>query len=113
MVYEQYLDCLEACNHCAQACDSCATECLREKNVHDLVRCIELDRACAQACRAAAGFMALGSDWASRYCALCAEICHTCGEECGKHEHMKYCKECARMCFACAEKCREMSGAHV
>ncbi|WP_240663470.1 four-helix bundle copper-binding protein [Mucilaginibacter limnophilus] len=52
--------------------------------------------------------MSLGSPQAKEVCAICAEICEACGNECGKHQ-TEHCQECARICKSCAEECRKMA----
>ncbi|MBK4738824.1 four-helix bundle copper-binding protein [Noviherbaspirillum pedocola] len=108
MANQQYASCIEACNACASACDFCAASCLQEQDVKMMARCIALDMDCAQICRLAAGYMARGSEHAKAICRLCADICQTCADECGKHQ-MSHCQECAAACKRCAEECRRMA----
>ena len=110
MPREQFQACIDACYACAAACDNCSTACLQEDEVKMMARCIALDMDCAQICRAAAGFMARGSDSARALCRLCADVCAACGEECGKHP-MDHCQQCAQACRHCADECRKMAGA--
>lgn len=105
---QNYQSCIEACSKCAIACHTCSAACLKEDDVKAMARCIELDMDCAEICTLAAGFMARGSDYAKQICALCAQICRACGEECKKHE-ADHCQRCAEACFACAEECERMS----
>jgi hypothetical protein len=108
MAHQQYSSCIEACNQCADACNHCATACLQEADVKALARCITLDIDCAAICQLAAAYMARNSEQAQAVCALCADICDTCGEECAKHP-MDHCRECADACHRCADECRRMS----
>lgn len=108
MAHQQYAACIEACYACAAACDHCATACLQEDDVKMMARCIALDMDCAEICRMAAAFMARDSQFAKQICALCAEICEACGDECAKHKH-DHCQECARACKRCADECRRMA----
>ena len=110
MVQEKYYQCIGICNECAVICENCADECLHENGLDKLVRCIELDRTCADMCRMAAVFMSRGSEFAESFCALCAEVCQACGDECENHKHMEHCQECAYICHRCAEACRGMAG---
>lgn len=112
MAHEQFAACIEACQQCASACDHCSTACLAEDDVKAMARCIALDMDCAGICRYAAGVMARGSEMAQSVCALCADICEACGEECGRHA-MGHCQECAEACRRCAAECRRMSQASV
>ena len=109
MSHEQYRDCIDACNACADACDHCSTACLREPNVSDMARCIQLDIDCAQMCRLAAGAMARSSEFASQICSLCAEICEVCGDDCARFSS-DHCRSCADACRRCAQACRQMAG---
>lgn len=108
MAHQQYRSCIEACNSCADACDHCATACLGESDIKPMARCIALDIDCAAIRRMAAGYMARGSEFANQLCALCADVCQACGEECAKHQYA-HCQECAQACRRCAEECRHMS----
>jgi hypothetical protein len=112
MTYEKLQRCIDACVACAIECDRCATDCLNEKDVTMLARCIELNRECAEACYASARLMGIGGEHASLFCHACAEICDTCAEECEKHIEygMEHCKRCAAVCRKCAEECRAMAG---
>jgi hypothetical protein len=93
-----------------QACEHCATECLHEKDVKMMARCIELDRSCADICSFASREMARDSAFAPAVCQLCAEVCDACGDECAKHA-MAHCQQCAEACRKCAELCRAMVAA--
>jgi hypothetical protein len=73
-----------------------------------MARCIELDMQCATICYASAQLMSLESDKANEVCRICAQICETCGNECGKHQN-QHCQECAKTCFECADECRKMA----
>ncbi|MDO9635493.1 MAG: four-helix bundle copper-binding protein, partial [Thiobacillus sp.] len=94
MPHTEFASCIEACNDCAVACDRCAAACLQEPDPKPMARCIALDIDCAALCRLAAGFMARGSEFAQAVCALCAQICETCGAECSQHPH-ELCQACA------------------
>lgn len=96
---------MDALARCAAECSHCATACLQEQDVKMLERCIKLDLDCAEICELAIGFVARGSEHAEHIIRECAEICHACAQECGKHSHMEHCKRCAEACQACAEAC--------
>jgi hypothetical protein len=108
MAHQQYTSCIEACNQCAIACNHCSTACLLEQDVKMMARCIALDMDCAAICELATAAMARGSEQVQGICALCADICDACGEECAKHQ-MAHCQECAAACRRCAEECRRMA----
>ena len=108
MPHQPYNACIEACNACAVACNHCAISCLHETDVKMMAKCIALDIDCAQICALAAAAMARGSVHAKAICALCADICQSCGDECAKHD-MAHCQECAKACHQCAQECRKMA----
>ncbi|HVD96597.1 MAG TPA: four-helix bundle copper-binding protein [Cytophagaceae bacterium] len=110
MSHEKYQSCIDACLECATLCDHCASECLKESDLPMLTRCIQLDRECAEMCFSAARIMTLGSEYAGDLCAVCADFCLRCAEECGKHSHMDHCRNCAETCLRCAEECQKMTG---
>ena len=89
-------------------CNQCAAACLQEQDVKMMAHCIALDMDCAQLCATAAAMMARGSEHARAVCAVCADICQACGDECAKHD-MEHCRQCAKACYHCAEECRRMS----
>lgn len=103
----RFQSCIEACNACADACDECSTACLKEPDVHMMAACIRADLDCAAICRMASGFMARGSDFAVKLCAVCAVVCEHCASECGKHQ-AEHCRRCAKACRDCAAQCRQI-----
>jgi len=108
----EYHSCLEACVECMVACEMCSDACLHEKDVANMVRCIQLDRDCAEACMAASRAMARGGPLARELCRACADICERCAEECEGHaRHHDHCRLCAEACWRCADECRRMIGA--
>ena len=111
MSHTPYESCIEACQACAVACSHCAGACLQEADVAQMARCIALDLDCAALCELAAAAMARGSEHAQAICALCAQICDDCGDECAKHTAMAHCRACADACRRCAGECRRMSQA--
>lgn len=108
MGYHEWKTCIDTCLQCAAVCNHCASSCTKEEDVTMMARCIELDMQCATICYAAAQLMSMGSEQARSVCAICAEICEACGNECANHQN-KHCQECAAICKACAEECRKMA----
>src|SRR5690606_2861411 len=84
---QNYQSCIDACLACEATCNHCASSCLKEENVNMMAKCIQLDMECAAICYAAAQVMSMGGQKAKELCALCADICDACAEECGQHEH--------------------------
>ncbi|TRX16519.1 four-helix bundle copper-binding protein [Flavobacterium franklandianum] len=113
MSHEKFKVCIDACNDSAAECEHCATACLNESDAAMQAKCIELDLYCVDMCRMAAAFMARSDehtiDFVNKFCALCAEICTTCADECGKHIHIKHCIKCAESCRKCSAECHNIS----
>jgi hypothetical protein len=109
MSHEKFQSCIDECNSCAVECRHCAVSCLGEKDVEMLTRCIKLNYDCSSICLLAIELMAGGSEFAKKFCVLCADVCDECAAECEKHSHMEHCKKCAEACRKCAIACREMS----
>ena len=108
MTHANYAACITACNTCITTCEQCTTACLHEQDLKGMARCIELDRDCADICSLAVQLMSRGSSYADKLCAICAEICQACGDECAKMKN-DHCQQCAKACFACVEACKKMS----
>jgi hypothetical protein len=107
MSHEQFEGVIDALNQCALDCIHCEVACIEEDNVHELVRCIRLDRECSETCLFTAKMLAADSELSRDILNLCARICDMCGEECEKHaSHMKHCRICSESCRMCAEECR-------
>jgi hypothetical protein len=102
--------CIEECFRCHSACLQTERHCLdlggRHADVHHLVLLAD----CAEICRTSANFMLRGSPRHARTCALCAEVCRECEEECrrmaGGDNVMQ---QCADVCHRCAESCDRMA----
>lgn len=101
----EHADRLTALQRCASACHHCAAACLREPDVHAMVRCIAQDLDCAGLCEFTAGVVSRGSTQADAVLALCAQVCDACAQECGRHSKA-HCRDCADACRACAAACR-------
>ena len=108
MQLHKFNACIEACNACAVACNYCAASCLQEPDVKMMAHCIATDMDCAAICALAAAAMARGSEHSKAICALCADMCQSCADECAKHQ-MDHCQQCAEACRKCAEECRKMA----
>lgn len=104
----QWQECIDSCLACMVACNHCLAECLKEKDVNMMAKCIELDIQCALICEVSAQFMSLNSPHAATLCTICADICEKCAAECESH-HAQHCKDCAEACRACAAACRKMA----
>src|SRR4051812_11469819 len=104
---EEMQACIAACTHCAQTCLGMAmNHCLELGGAHVAKPHFTLMLACAEMCRTSAQFMLMGSDLHRRTCALCAEICTQCADDC---EQLGGMEGCVAACRACAESCRKMA----
>lgn len=115
MSHRQYEGLIDTLNQCAAECIHCENACLEEDNVHELVRCIKLDRDCADVCLFTAKMLTAGSEFSTEVIQLCAKICDACGDECERHaSKMDHCRACMEACRRCAEECRSVahSGVH-
>ena len=110
MAQDIFQTCISECLACAAECDYCAASCLAEQDVRTMAHCIMLDMDCAQLCRLAASYMARDSEFAPAVCAMCAEVCEACADECAHHS-MAHCRMCAEACRRCAAECRRMVSA--
>ena len=106
---QKYQTCIDACNDCFEACEFCATSDLREQDVKSMARCIQLNRDCANICSIASQFMSRDSEYSKKICAICADVCDECAQECEKYTDMEHCKLCAQACRRCAEECRKIA----
>jgi hypothetical protein len=91
---------------CGLACENCIAQCLRERDVNMMVRCMELDRDCADLCFQTARLLVRDSEIIERWVKACSEVCSLCAQECRKHE-MDHCQLCANACEQCAKACHE------
>ena len=94
MNYHDYKQCIDACLACAAICNHCAASCTEEDDVNMMAKCIRLDMECAAICYAAAQVMSMGGQSAAELCAISANICNACADECAKHDN-EHCRECA------------------
>lgn len=101
--------CIEACSACAAECERCTASCLRLPDLAPLARLLALLRTCADVCLLTARLLAQESDFASEYGALCAEVCHTCREECLQHSTIEGCRQCAEACLKCDQLCQKVA----
>src|SRR5690606_14225709 len=105
MSLEKYDAAIQACLYCAMQCESCSSECLLEKNIDNVRRCISLTKECTAICILTARFLATDSDFVPQVCNLCIDICEACAAECAKN----YMDGCAEACQRCADECRSLS----
>jgi hypothetical protein len=110
-------DCIAACSECASACTLCADDCLSERNVAELVKCIRLNLDCADICDATGRVVSRQTEYDANITRsaleACITACRSCGEECARHgKHgMEHCRVCAQECDRCRRACEALLAA--
>lgn len=106
--------CIDICMECADSCDRTATHCLSMGGEHASQEHQTLLHDCADICLTAARFMSRGSHQHPRTCAVCAEICRLCADDCERLANGdRMMQQCAEFCRRCAESCEKMAEANV
>src|SRR5690606_7137629 len=103
----------QACLECAHTCTACADACLSEEMVADLRACIRTNLDCADVCESTARVLSRQAGWnpanARVMLEACAQLCRSCGDECGQHAEMhEHCKVCAEACKRCEDACNQL-----
>ncbi len=102
---EDIRSCIEACFACARDCEVCLHAMMGKKSHNECPACC---RECVETCITCALGMSRESRFWRNYCAICAEACRWCAQECGEHEH-DHCQKCAESCRKCAELCEKVA----
>lgn len=82
------------------------THCLEAGGDHTAPQHFRLMVDCAAICATTADFMLHKSQFQHQLCALCAEACIACAEDCARVGGME---ACVAACRACAEHCAAMA----
>ncbi len=99
--------CIETCLECHATCyGMLMTHCIEMGGEHARPQHVRLMMDCAEICLTAANAMSRKSQFHKQICALCAEVCEACADDCAKLQGME---ECVIMCRACAKACSEMA----
>jgi hypothetical protein len=113
MTLDEHLikECREWCLRCQAVCSQTLIHCLRrEGEGRPPTHGMEILIACDDLCGVTAGFLLRGSDFYVNLCALCAELCLRCAENCDLWAPDERVHECAIVCRACAAHCRAIAG---
>lgn len=102
-------ECIALCAHCHKVCTDTATHCVEQGGRHAAQAHITPLLDCAQICQTSADFMLRHSPDRKGMCAVCAEICVRCAEDCETFSD-KMMQDCAKACRACADSCERMAG---
>ena len=111
MLDAQHLECVRACQEAISASQICIDAC-REDNPQAMARCIALALDCSDLCALTANAIARKSEHLDAICALCAQACLACNEECQRHANI-HCQRCAEASYYCAEACHHIMQSHV
>jgi len=104
---------IQICLDCHAICVETKAHCLAMGEEHASAEHIGLLADCAQICAVSADFMLRGSHRHTRTCAVCAEVCEECADDCDRLAGGdRLMKRCAAVCRRCAEACLQMAGAH-
>jgi hypothetical protein len=100
--------CIDLCLECHSVCLETITHCLHMGGEHTEPHHLRLMMDCAEICQTSANFMLRGSDLHGMTCAICADICERCAEDCEQFDDAQM-EECAEVCRRCADSCQEMA----
>lgn len=106
MFSNKFENCIDACYHCATTCLQCENVYMWENGSKGHRSSIRLD--CAEVCLVTAKMLSAKSKFSCKVCALCAEICENCAQECAKHSELRQCKTCVESCLKCMEECKKV-----
>ena len=103
-------ECIQNCLNCYAICLETAHHCLTMGGKHADPEHIGLMQACAKICETSAALMLSGSEFHSRTCAVCAEVCRACERSCASMaQGDETMQRCADICRQCAESCQRMA----
>jgi hypothetical protein len=99
-------ECIRLCLNCHHVCyEAAMNQCLEAGGQHVQPEHFRLMLNCAEICQTSANFMLSGSDLHHLTCAVCAEVCRRCADDCERIGEME---ECVEACRSCADACAEM-----
>jgi len=107
---------IDALSDCTQACTACADDCLSERDVAEMVKCIRLCLDCADVCAATLRVVSRQTEYDANVTRplleACVAACKSCGDECERHAQMhEHCRVCAEACRRCEQACNELLAA--
>ncbi len=105
--------CIKECLECVDVASRCADNCLQSEQVGSMAQCIRLCLDCADLGAACAEMMGCNSQFSEQLCAVMADLCDACADECERHGGEGIMGQCAETCRRCAETCRQMQTAAV
>lgn len=102
---QRIADCIDNCNDCYTTCVLCISQ---HPGKEMMAACIKTCLDCIATCQTSVHLMSAGSPLHKQACALNADACERCYNEC-KDMDNPYCKQCAEACKRCMESCRAMA----
>ena len=102
-------ECIKVCEDCHRTClEMAMMHCLQMGGKHVEPEHFRLMINCAEICQTSANFMASGSKFHQRTCAVCADVCEACAKSCEEVGDMD---ACVSACRRCAASCKDMATA--
>jgi hypothetical protein len=102
--------CIQDCLECHNICLTTLNHCLHLGGKHAAPEHINLLLECAEICQTSANFMLLNSNLHGRLCAVCAEVCERCAQDCEAMANGDgQMQSCAEVCRRCASSCHKMA----
>lgn len=107
---------IDTLSDCAQACMADTGCDLSEKNVADMVSCVQLCLSCADVCIATGRIISRQPKYdpgvVIPLLGACVAACRSCADECERHARMhEHCRVCAEACRSCERACRGLLAA--
>jgi hypothetical protein len=99
--------CIDSCLKAYEVCTRTLATGLEINEDQDFIKNLQL---CSQVCQLTSQALLLNSDFETRLCLLCADICTEVAELCEDFEEDEM-RICAEVCLKCAKACR-MMGSH-
>ena len=110
MSSQEMQKCIQECLNCYAICTTTAAHCLEMGGKHASRQHQTSLLDCATICQTSADFMLRGSPLHARTCAVCAEACRRCEQECrSMADGDEMMLQCAEACRRCAESCERMA----
>lgn len=96
---------LDTLQNCEETCEHMITHLLRNQDMQQRAKQLELLRDCSDICTLTSKYIARDSS-SSKYAAdLCAYICTICGNECLRFGDAES-QRCGKICHDCARECK-------
>lgn len=102
-------ECIDSCLECHQVCLETLQYCVSKGGAYADPRHLQLLWDCALICEVTAKFMISHSEFHTRQCAVCTEVCRSCAKSCDTFENDLQMKRCTEITAQCADACERMS----